>query len=337
MIIVMRRTAKDNEIQQVVDKVAEIGLKTHLSRGEERTIIGVIGDERPIPPATFEIMEGVERVIPVLPPYRLASRDFKAENTVVHLNGASIGGKRIAVIAGPCSVEDPTQMREIGAMLKEEGVKLMRGGAFKPRTSPYSFQGLGEEGLELLAATGKEYGIGVVTEVMASEDVPIVAKYSSVLQIGTRNSQNYALLHAAGESHKPVLLKRGMSGTLEELLMSAEYIMSHGNYNVMLCERGIRTFETATRFTFDVNAIPALRALTHLPILGDPSHGTGRWDLVTPIARAAIAAGADGLLVEVHPHPSQALSDGSQQLTPENFRAMMADLKKIAAAVGREL
>ncbi|MFN2225797.1 MAG: 3-deoxy-7-phosphoheptulonate synthase, partial [Anaerolineae bacterium] len=282
-------------------------------------------------------MDGVERVMRVLPAYKLASRDFKAETTVVAINGERIGERRVVVMAGPCAVEDRTQMRETAAALREAGVRIMRGGAFKPRTSPYSFQGLGPEGLELLAEVGREYGLAVVTEVMAPEHVPLVAEFASILQIGARNMQNFSLLHAVGEAGKPVLLKRGMMSTIEEWLMSAEYILSHGNYQVMLCERGIRTFETLTRNTFDINAIPLLKSLTHLPVVADPSHGTGKWELVGPVARAAVAAGADGLIVEVHPHPSRALSDGAQSLKPDTFQRLMDELRAVARAVDREL
>jgi 3-deoxy-7-phosphoheptulonate synthase len=337
MIIVMKHTATDGDVQRVVDRVEELGLRTHLSQGEEVTIIGVIGDERPISRATFERIEGVERVMRVLAPFKLASRDFKPEDTVIPLNGTRIGGRAVVVMAGPCAVEDRVQMREVAHALKELGVKILRGGAFKPRTSPYSFQGLGREGLELLAEVRDEFGLAIVTEVMSPEEVPLVAGYADILQVGTRNMQNYALLHTVGDSGKPVLLKRGLMSTLQELLMSAEYILSHGNYRVMLCERGIRTFEPYTRNTFDINAIPALKGLTHLPVIGDPSHGTGKWDLVGAVSRAAVAAGADGLLIEVHPHPSRALSDGGQSLRPEAFAHLMAELKAVAEAVGREL
>jgi 3-deoxy-7-phosphoheptulonate synthase len=337
MIIVMKRTATDDDVQRVMERVEELGLRTHVSQGEERLIIGLIGDERPVSRAAFERIEGVERVMRVLFPFKLASRDFKPEDTVIPLNGTRIGDRAVVVMAGPCAVEDRVQMREVAQALKEVGVKILRGGAFKPRTSPYSFQGLGREGLELLAEVRDEFGLAIVTEVMSPEDVPLVAQYADILQVGTRNMQNYALLHTVGDSGKPVLLKRGLMSTLQELLMSAEYILSHGNYRVMLCERGIRTFEPFTRNTFDINAIPALKGLTHLPVIGDPSHGTGKWDLVGAVSRAAVAAGADGLLIEVHPHPSRALSDGAQSLRPEAFAHLMAELKAVAQAVGREL
>jgi 3-deoxy-7-phosphoheptulonate synthase len=333
----MKRDAVEDDVQRVVDRVAEWGLRTHLSRGEERTIVGIIGDERPVSWEMLARMAGVEKVLRVLPTYRLASRDFQAETTVVSVNGERIGGRRVVVMAGPCAVEDRAQLRETAHAIREAGVRILRGGAFKPRTSPYSFQGLGLEGLELLAEVGQEYGLGIVTEVMAPEQVSLVSKYATILQVGARNMQNIALLNALGESGMPVLLKRGMMSTVEEWLMSAEYVLSHGNHRVMLCERGIRTFETLTRNTFDINAIPLLKTLSHLPVIADPSHGTGSWELVGPVARAAVAAGADGLLIEVHPHPSRALSDGAQSLKPEAFLCLMAELRAVAAAVGREL
>jgi 3-deoxy-7-phosphoheptulonate synthase len=337
MIIVMRMNATETNVQRVADRVVELGLRTHLSQGEERTIIGVIGDDRPVNREMFERMEGVEKVLGVLPPFKLASRDFKLDDTVIPLNGTRIGDRQVVVMAGPCAVEDRVQMREVAHAVKEAGVKILRGGAFKPRTSPYSFQGLGRKGLEILAEVRDEFGLAIVTEVMTPEDVPLVAEYADILQGGARNMQNYALLHALGANGKPVLLKRGMMSTLQELLMSAEYILSHGNYQVMLCERGIRTFEPYTRNTFDINAIPALKGLTHLPVIADPSHGTGKWDLVAAVSKAAVAAGADGLIIEVHPHPSRALSDGAQSLKLETFARLMVELQAVAQAVGREL
>jgi 3-deoxy-7-phosphoheptulonate synthase len=337
MIVVMKRDAAEADVQRVVNRIVEWGLRAHLSQGEERTIVGIIGDERPVNWEMLARMDGVEKVLRVLPAYRLASRDFQAETTVVPINGERIGEQRIVVMAGPCAVEDRAQMRETAHALREAGVHILRGGAFKPRTSPYSFQGLGREGLELLAEVGREYDLAIITEVMSPEQVPVVAEYASILQVGARNMQNFALLNAAGESDKPVLLKRGMMSTVEEWLMSAEYILSRGNHQLMLCERGIRTFETLTRNTFDINAIPLLKSLTHLPVIADPSHGTGKWELVGPVARAAVAAGADGLLIEVHPHPSQALSDGAQSLKLEPFARLMDELRAVAHAVGREL
>jgi 3-deoxy-7-phosphoheptulonate synthase len=333
----MRRDATGEDVQRVADRVHEFGLDTHLSQGEERTVVGIIGDERPIDWRTLELMEGVEKVLRVLPPFKLASRDFQAEDSVVPLNGTRIGDRKVVVMAGPCAVEDRAQMQEVAQVVKEAGVKILRGGAYKPRTSPYSFQGLGPEGLEILGEIREQYGLAVITEVMAPEDVPLVSEYADILQIGARNMQNFALLHAVGEYGKPVLLKRGMMSTLQELLMAAEYILSHGNQRVMLCERGIRTFETFTRNTFDINAIPALKGLTHLPVIADPSHGTGKWSLVGAVSKAAVAAGADGLIIEVHPHPSRALSDGAQSLKPAAFSQLMKELAAVANAVGREL
>ncbi|MGQ9600320.1 MAG: 3-deoxy-7-phosphoheptulonate synthase [Anaerolineae bacterium] len=337
MIIVMKKDADEADIQRVAQRVVELGFHTHLSKGEERTIIGLIGDERPVNWEMLERMEGVEKVLRVLPAYKLASRDFKPENTVVSIQGTRVGDRKVVVMAGPCAVENREQMREIAQAIREAGVHILRGGAFKPRTSPYSFQGLGQEGLEILAEMREEFGLAIVTEVMAPEQVSLVARYADILQIGARNMQNFALLHAVGELNKPVLLKRGLMSTIEELLMSAEYILSHGNYLVMLCERGIRTFETFTRNTFDINAIPLLKSLTHLPVIADPSHGTGKWNLVGAVSKAAVAAGADGLIIEVHPHPSRALSDGAQSLKLPAFAELMVELKAVARAVGREL
>jgi 3-deoxy-7-phosphoheptulonate synthase len=283
------------------------------------------------------LLPGVDRVVPISRPYKVASREFSPENTVFPLDGVQVGGPGIVVIAGPCSVESREQTLEIAHAVKEAGAHALRGGAYKPRTSPYAFQGLGEEGLEILAEARQVTGLPVVTEVMSTEQVPIVSSYVDVLQLGARNMQNFALLHAAGESHKPILLKRGMSATVEELLMAAEYILSHGNRRVILCERGIRTFETTTRNTTDINAIPVIKNLSHLPVMLDPSHSTGNWEYVTAIARAGIAAGADGLIVEVHAHPELALSDGGQSLKPERFAEMIRQVKAIAQALGRDL
>jgi len=337
MIIIMKMGAGEEEIRGVVDQIEKMGFRAHLSRGEERTIIGIIGDERPVSPHVFELMEGVERTVPILQPFKLASRDFKLEDTVIPINGMRIGSREVVVMAGPCAVESREQLLETAWAVKETGVRILRGGAFKPRTSPYSFQGLGKEGLEILAEVKEETGLAVVTEVMTPEDVPLVARYADILQVGARNMQNFSLLNAVGKSKMPVLLKRGMMSTLEELLMAAEYVLSHDNYRVMLCERGIRTFEKYTRNTLDINAVPVLKGLTHLPVIVDPSHGTGRWELVGPVARAAVAAGADGLLIEVHPHPQQALSDGAQSLKPEKFAQLMKELRRVAEAVGRGL
>jgi len=337
MIIVMKKTATAREIANVTARVEQTGRQVHLSEGEERTIVGVLGDGRPLDPDRFELFDGVERVVPVLSPYKRASRDFRPQDTVVRLNGISAGGQRVVVMAGPCAVESREQLLETAHAVKEAGATVLRGGAFKPRSSPYSFQGLGYEGLKILAEAREQTGLLVVSEVMTPEEVPLVSTYVDVLQIGARNMQNYALLHAVGEAHRPVMLKRGMMATMEELLMSAEYILSHGNDRLMLCERGIRTFETYTRNTLDINAVPMLKQLTHLPVFVDPSHGTGKWKLVAPVARAALAAGADGLLIEVHPHPEEALSDGAQSLKPERFAALMSELRAVAEAVGRAI
>jgi 3-deoxy-7-phosphoheptulonate synthase len=337
MIIIMKRGATADEISYVVEDIETLGYRAHLSSGEERTIIGVIGDERPVEPEHFEVFDGVERVVRILHPFKLASRDFHPDDSVVRINGVSVGGQQVIVMAGPCSIESREQMMETAAAVKEAGAHVLRGGAFKPRTSPYAFQGLGLKGLELLREARDAYHLPVITEVMSPQEVTLVAQYADILQVGARNMQNFALLHAVGEIQKPVLLKRGMMSTIEELLMAAEYILTHGNQRVMLCERGIRTFETATRNTFDINAIPVLKSLTHLPVIADPSHGTGKWELVAPVARAAVAAGADGMLVEVHCDPAHALSDGAQSLKPENFTKMVSDVRRVADAVGRTL
>jgi 3-deoxy-7-phosphoheptulonate synthase len=335
MMIIMRSDATEEQVKAVVERVEYNQLRAHLSQGAERTVIGAIGDGRSANPDQFVFLPGVDRVVPISRPYKLASREFSPENTVFPLDGVSIGGNGIILMAGPCSVEDRSQLLEIAFAVREAGAHVLRGGAYKPRTSPYAFQGLGEKGLELLAEARQLTGLPIVTEVMSPEQVPLVASYADVLQIGARNMQNYSLLHAAGESQHPVLLKRGISATVEELLMAAEYILSHGNRRVILCERGIRTFETTTRNTTDINAIPVLKSLTHLPVVLDPSHSTGYWDYVTAIARAGVAAGADGLIVEVHPHPEVALSDGGQSLKPERFAELVRQTQAIAQAVGR--
>jgi len=337
MIVVMKQGATRAQIVNVTARIEQVGCQAHISEGEERTIIGIVGNGRPLDREQISRLDGVERTVPVLQPFKLASRDFHPEDTVVPINGVSVGGKKLVVMAGTCAVEGEEELMEAAQAVKLAGATMLRGGAFKPRTSPYSFQGLGEKGLRILAQARKETGLPVVTEVMSPEQVPLVTTYADVLQIGARNMQNYALLHAVGEAQRPVLLKRGMMSTIEELLMSAEYILSHGNNRVMLCERGIRTFEPYTRNTLDINAVPVLKQLSHLPVIVDPSHGTGKWELVSAIAKAAIAAGADGLMIEVHPHPSQAMSDGAQSLKPELFARLMQDLQAIAQAVGREL
>jgi 3-deoxy-7-phosphoheptulonate synthase len=333
----MRANASLKEVEAVVDRIESNGLSAHVSTGAERTIIGVIGDGRPIHKDQFVFMSGVDRIVPILRPYKLASREFQPENSIFPLNGVEIGGPGVVIIAGPCSVENRAQFLETAHAVREAGAHALRGGIYKPRTSPYSFQGLGEEGLELLSEARQATGLPIVSEVMREEQIPQLVRYADVLQIGARNMQNFALLHAAGTSQHPILLKRGMMATAEELLMAAEYVLSHGNRRVMLCERGIRTFETATRNTTDINVVPVLKELTHLPVLLDPSHSTGNWSYVTAIARSAIAAGADGLMIEVHPRPEEALSDGGQSLKPERFAELVRQVRAVAQAVDREV
>lgn len=337
MIVIMKMGATEEEVRAVSERIESLGFKSHVVTGDQLTIVAAIGDQQLPEPRTLERMEGVSKITYVMKPFKLASRDFKAKDTVIPLNGTRIGGQKITIMAGPCSVEGRSQMVDIAHELKEAGVHILRGGAFKPRTSPYSFQGLGIEGLEILAEVREQTGLAIVTEVMGAEQVPVVAQYADILQVGTRNMQNFNLLHAVGESGRPVLLKRGMMSTIEELLMSAEYILSHKNYQVILCERGIRTFETATRNTLDLSAVPVLKNLSHLPVIVDPSHGTGHWELVPAMSRSAIAAGADGLMIEVHPDPEHAVSDGAQSLKPERFSQLMEQLKAIAEAVGRSI
>ena len=335
MMIIMNMGASEEQIQTVINRVEANGFKAHVSHGEERTVIGVLGSEPFKIHEQLIYMPGVDRIVPISRPFKIASRELVSQNTIFPLDGFSVGGSQVVIIAGPCAVESRGQLMETALAIKEAGAQALRGGAYKPRTSPYSFQGLGEEGLELLAEARQLTGLPIITEVMAPEMVPLVAKYSDVLQIGARNMQNYPLLHAAGESQHPVLLKRGIAASIDELLMAAEYILSHGNRRVMLCERGIRTFETSTRYTTDINAIPVLKSLTHLPVILDPSHSTGHAEYVIPVARAGIAAGADGLIVEVHCHPELALSDGGQSLKPEQFAQMVHQVREIARAIGR--
>lgn len=337
MMIIMRTDATQAQVSDVVERVESFGLTAHISTGEERTVIGAVGESRPIFQDQFLHLPGVDRVVPISRPYKVTSREFRPENSIFHLDGIEIGGIGVVIIAGPCSVENREQILSAAKEVKDAGAHALRGGVFKPRTSPYSFQGLGEKGLELLAEAKAETGLPVVTEVMSIEQIEIMIPYVDVLQVGARNMQNFNLLHAVGESQHPVLLKRGLMATIEELLMAAEYILSHGNQRVILCERGIRTFETSTRNTTDINAIPVLKSLTHLPVILDPSHGTGHWEYVTAVARAGIAAGADGLIVEVHPHPSQALSDGGQSLKPDRFLKLMKDAGAVAQAVNRTI
>ncbi len=337
MIIVFRPDATQEDLDHVVKKLRDIGLQAHISKGVERTLVGAIGDESLLRTIPLEAFPGVENVLPILKPFKLASRDFRRENSVITVGSSQIGGNRIAVIAGPCAVENKTLMIDIAKGVKDGGANFVRGGAFKPRTSPYAFQGLEEEGLKYLADARERTGLPVVTEVMDPRDIQLIADYADVLQIGARNMQNFRLLKDVGMCKKPVLLKRGISATVKEWLMSAEYIMAGGNHQVILCERGIRTYETETRNTLDLSAVPVLKKLTHLPVVVDPSHAVGKRDLVAPMAKAAVAAGADGLLIEVHANPEEALCDGEQSLKPDAFKKLMDELRPIAKAVGREI
>jgi 3-deoxy-7-phosphoheptulonate synthase len=336
MIIVMKKDATEAEIQSAVQTVKDLGYGAHLSRGEERVIIGVLGNDRPLQDHPLAALAGVEKIVPILAPYKLASRDFHPQDTVVRINGVSVGGPLVVTMAGPCSVESKEQLLETARAVKSAGAQVLRGGAFKPRSSPYSFQGLGFPALEMLAEIGCQVNMPVVTEVIAPEDVDMVAQYATILQVGARNMTNFALLQAVGRTQHPIILKRAMSATVEELLMAAEYILAQGNEKIILCERGIRTFEKATRFTLDINAVPVIKKASHLPVIIDPSHATGAWEYVSAVARAAVAVGADGLLIEVHPHPDKALSDGPQQLRPERFQRLMVEVRAVAAAIGRD-
>jgi 3-deoxy-7-phosphoheptulonate synthase len=338
MVIVMQEGATDEQIQHVIDRLVGMGFDIHRSTGAAHTVLGAVGARSDFDHRDIELLDGVREVLRITQPYKLASRQFRREGTVVDVGrGVKVGGKEVIVAAGPCSVESAEQIDAIAEIVARVGAKILRAGAFKPRTSPYSFQGLGEQGLQFLRQAGDKHKLVVVSEVMDPSQIPLMLQYVDILQVGARNMQNYHLLRALGEVRKPILLKRGMSATIEELLLSAEYILSGGNFDVILCERGIRTFETYTRNTLDIAAIPVVKKLSHLPILADPSHGTGLRDKVTPMARAAVAAGADGLLIEVHNDPDHALSDGAQSLYPEQFTALMAELRIIAPAVGRHI
>jgi len=338
MIIILKSGIGDAAIDDVCRRVTEMGYAPHIIRGEFKTIVAAVGEERGRPDLRLlEAVETVESVMPVQQPFKLASREVRPEPSEVRVNGISIGGQAIVVMAGPCSVESEAQVREVADAVKAAGAKILRGGAFKPRTSPYAFQGLKEQGLKYLADARKRTGLPVVTEVLETESVELVAQYADILQIGARNIQNFTLLRRVGEMGEPVLLKRGMATSIQEFLLSAEYILAAGNPNVILCERGIRTFETTTRFTLDLNAVPVLKKLSHLPVVVDPSHGTGHWDLVAPMAKGAVACGADGLIIEVHPNPEEALSDGPQSLKPSKFVQLMRELRPVAEAVGRSL
>jgi len=336
MVIVMSEHATEDQVEKVIAALTKKGYDTHRSTGTTRTVIGVVGvSKSPLDPREFEIMPGVHEVVKITEPYKLAGRVFKPEDTVITIGDIAIGGRAIVMMAGPCAVESEKQLDIIAASVSRYGARLLRGGAFKPRTSPYTFQGLGEEGLKYLRKVGDRYGMAVVTEVMDPSQIDVVARYADILQVGARNMQNYNLLKDLGRIRKPVMLKRGLSATIQEWLLSAEYIMAGGNHDVMFCERGIRTFENFTRNTMDISAIPIIKKISHLPIIADPSHGTGLRDKVIPMARAAVAAGADGIMVEVHHEPEVALSDGPQSLYPEQFAEMMAQLRIIAPAIGR--
>src|SRR3982750_4840104 len=338
MVVVMKPGSTAQQLEHVQKLVREMGLKDHVIVGTERTVVAVVGNDRFKDRTVLESVEGVEKVVPILAPYKMASKEVKKERSIVPLRGdARIGGRKVGVIAGPCRGEKKTQLLEVAHAVKEAGAIGLRGGAFKPRTNPYSFQGLAEEGLKLLALAREQTGLAVVTEVMAVEQVKLVADYADVLQIGARNMQNFNLLNAVGEQSKPVLLKRGMSATLEEFLLAAEYIMAKGNSNVMLCERGIRTYEDYVRNTLALAAVPELQRVSHLPVVIDPSQGTGKNHLVEPMCRAAVAAGADGLIVEVHPDPSAAVTDGAQSITPKQFTEMMRSVRRVASAIDREV
>ncbi|MDE2060580.1 MAG: 3-deoxy-7-phosphoheptulonate synthase [candidate division NC10 bacterium] len=338
MIIVMKTGAHESQVRDVIRRIEELGYQAHIIEGTQRTVIGAVGDERGKDRLqSLEVMPGVDTVVPILQPFKLASREVKGGKSIVRVGDLEIGGPAVVVMAGPCSVESEAQMLQTAQAVKAAGATVLRGGAFKPRTSPYAFQGLAEEGLKYLDVARAATGLKIITEVVNPMDVELVAAYADILQIGARNVQNFALLKRAGEVGKPVLLKRGMATTIKEFLMAAEYILSEGNYNVALCERGIRTFETATRFTLDLSAVPVLNKLTHLPVIIDPSHGTGHWEYVAPMAKASVACGADGLLIEVHPNPEVAQSDGLQSLKLNKFQQLMDELRPIALAVGRRI
>ncbi|MFZ5644154.1 MAG: 3-deoxy-7-phosphoheptulonate synthase [Bacillota bacterium] len=337
MIVVMNHGAEKNDIDSVIEKLEKLGFQIHLSEGVERTIIGAIGDKTRLGDMALEAMPGVEKVVPILMPFKLASRNFKEQNTVIRIGNIELGGDTIHVMAGPCAVESKEQLLEAAHRVKDAGATILRGGAFKPRTSPYSFQGLEEKGLEMLAEAREATGLYIVTEVMDPRTLPLVAQYADIIQIGTRNMQNFFLLKEVATVGKPVLLKRGLSATIEEWLMAAEYIISGGNNQVILCERGIRTFETYTRNSLDLTSVPVLKHLSHLPVIVDPSHAIGKWQYVQPMARASIAAGADGLIIEVHPNPSEALCDGPQSLTPENFKNLMEEVRQVSKIMNRKM
>jgi len=337
MIVVMNGSASQGDVEKIINELKSMGLDINISRGEKRTVLGIIGDTSILGSFPFYAYSGVEKVLRVLKPYKLASREFKDKRSTIRLKGINIGGKELAIMAGPCAIESEEQIFEIAGELSRLGIKILRGGAFKPRTSPYSFQGLGEEGLKMMSQAAREFGLLTITEVMSVDQVDLIAEYADILQVGTRNMQNFMLLKELGRIKKPVMLKRGMSATLEELLLSAEHILSNGNKEVILCERGIRTFETYTRNTLDLSAVPSLKELSHLPVIVDPSHGTGRWRLVGPMAKSAIVAGADGLIIEVHPNPKASLSDGEQTLNFKKFNHLLKEISAIAHVIGRKI
>ena len=337
MLVVMQQGATEQQIQAAIDRLVEMGFDVHRSTGVIHTVLGGVGGKEEVDLGIFEVMDGVKEAHRIVSPYKLASRSFRPAGTVVRIGDVDVGGQRVVVMAGPCSVESRDQIERSAEIVARLGAQVIRGGAFKPRSSPYAFQGLGEDGLRMLREAADRNGLLVVSEVMDLTQIPLVAQYADILQVGARNMQSFTLLRDLGRQRKPVLLKRGISATIEELLLSAEYILAGGNYDVILCERGIRTFETYTRNTMDISAIPVVKKLSHLPIMADPSHGTGRRDKVAPMARAAVAAGSDGLLVEVHPDPDRALSDGAQSLRPEQFEELMSQLRIIAPAVGRSM
>jgi 3-deoxy-7-phosphoheptulonate synthase len=337
MVVVMKERATDEQVQRVISKLVDMGFDVHRSTGALRTVIGAVGGKRAFDPGLVEVLDGVQEVLRITEPYKLASRTFKPENTVITIGDVRIGGDEVIVMAGPCSAETEEQVEASASAVKRAGAKVLRGGAFKPRSSPYSFQGLGEEGLRILRGAADRHNLKLVSEVMDLSQIELIEKYADILQVGARNMQNFTLLRELGKSRTPVLLKRGISATIEEWLLSSEYILAGGNMNVMLCERGIRTFESYTRNTLDISAIPVVQSLSHLPVLADPSHGTGRRDKVAPMARAAGAAGCDGLIIEVHNDPDHALSDGAQSLFPNQFDRLMAELRIIAPAIGRSI
>lgn len=338
MIVVLKRDVTEEQIQHIIEKAQTLGLKAHISRGVERSIIGFIGPEDVLRVTPLEVFPGVESVMPVLSPYKFVSREFRSEPSEIRIkDGVSIGGQRVVLIAGPCSIEDQDSLLDVARQVKSAGASILRGGAFKPRTSPYDFQGLGEEGLKIMQEVGRMTGLATITEVIDTRHVELIDRYVDIYQVGARNMQNFSLLKELGKTKKPVVLKRGMSATIKEWLMSAEYIMSEGNPNVIFCERGIRTFETETRNTLDINAVPVIKEKSHLPVIVDPSHAVGRWGLVNSVSRAAVAAGADGLMIEVHANPEEAKSDGAQSLLPKNFTRLVDDLRAVAQAVGRTL